>query len=338
MAEDLGRGLTTTDGIDLNEILYGTVLPIVDIYNAEELLDLRTLLCSDHDESYIKFDATGHWKFQRLGEAEKPQSRKKVWGKYQKDTEKYGLDIGYTFDWLMSETASSSEVVRLARKAVSRDRALQTVTILNECLQKGGFYDTTFSATERLQLPPSYGANTFTATHQHYNASGSATLTLSAITAMKEHIKQHGYKSNMWGLMNADMTKQVEDLAGWYGGSAANPQSGKIVDQVAIEGFVGRLLGVDWKETEWMPDNYLMIVGTGGDDAGKPLRYIQKKNPSAKGLILTPGSYDPKYPIIDADYIHWLEAKVIARGAGVVYKIATTWTDPDVTTNVIEVS
>lgn len=339
MGVDPTKGLTTTDGIDLNEILYGTVLPIVDIYNAEELLDLRAMLCSDHDESYIKFDASGQWKFQKLGEGEKPQSKKKVWGKNQKDTAKYGLDIGYTFDWLMSEIASSEEVVRLARKAVARDRALQTAVILDECLTDGGsttpggWYNGNFSANENMQTPPTYGQNVFLSSHTHYVASGSTSLTLATITAMKQHVKSHGYKAGLWGLCNADMVQKVEDLAAWTG-TAGFPNP--IVDNVAIEGFSGRLLGVDWKETEWMPDDYIMIVGTGGDEAGKPARYIQKKNPSAQGLILTPGSYDPKYPIIDADYIHWLEALIIARGAGVVYKLATAYSNPDLLTNVVD--
>ena len=340
MAVDATKGLTTTDGIDLNEILYGTVLPIVDIYNAEELLDLRAMLCSDHDESYVKFDSSGHWKFQKLAEAEKPQSKKKVWGKYQKDTEKYGLDIGYTFDWLMSEIASSEEVVRLAKKAVARDRALITAVILDECLTDGGsttpggWYNGNFSANENMQTPPTYGQNTFLSSPSHYVASGSTSLTLATITAMKEHIKQHGYKGGIWGLCNADMVKKIEDLAAWTQTITSNP----IIDRVAVDGFAGRMLGVDWKETEWMPDDYLMIVGTGGDDAGKPMRYIQKKNPSARGLILTPGSFDSRYPIIDADYLHWLEALVIARGAGVVYKLATAYSSPDLLTNVVDVT
>lgn len=334
---DLTQGLTTTDGIDLNEVLYGTVLPIVDVYNMEETLDLRALLCSDHDESYVKFDASGQWKFQELAEAEKPRSKKNVYGKRQQDVSKYGLNIGYTFDWLMSEQASSEEVARMAAKAIERDRALQTASILDTCLVKDSekcFYDGSFTSLERMAVPPTYGANTFTAAHTHYNASGSTTLTLATITAMKEHIKQHGYKTQLWGLCNADMSRQVEDLAGWTA-AATIPVSGKVVDEVAIEGWQGRLLGIDWKETEWMPDNYLMIIGTvSGMD--KPLRYVQKKNPSAKGLILTPGSYTPKYPIIDADYIHWLNSMVIQRGAGVVYRINTTWTNPTVLTNVVQ--
>lgn len=333
---DLYRGFTTTDGIDLNEVLYGTILPIVELYNQEEILDLRALLCSDHDESYIKFDASGQWKFQKLGEAEKPQSRKKVWGKMQKDTTKYGLDIGYTYDWLMSEVASSEEISRMARKAVERDRALQTAIILNVCLRSGGFFNGSFSADEKMTTPPTYGANTFLASHSHYVASGSTTLSLLDITAMKLHIKEHGFKGDLWGLMNSDMTKNVEDLAGWYGAAAGTTTlPGKVVDQVSIEGFAGRLLGIDWKETEWMPNDYLIIVGTQAAGGEKPVKYIQKKNPSAKGLILAPGSYDAKYPIIDADYIHWLEALVVLRGAGIVYQLATSFSNPDVSTNVI---
>ena len=59
------RGFTTTDGIDLNEVLYGTILPIIDLYNSDEELDLRSMLTIDGDESYFKFDASGKWKFQR---------------------------------------------------------------------------------------------------------------------------------------------------------------------------------------------------------------------------------------------------------------------------------
>ena len=131
------RGFTTTDGIDLNEILYGTVLPIIDLYNGEELLDLRAQLCQDGDEAYFKFDASGKWKFQKLAEGEKPASRKKEYGKKQKDTVKYGLDVDYTFDWLVSEMASSQEVASLASKAIERDRALQTAIILETALTSG---------------------------------------------------------------------------------------------------------------------------------------------------------------------------------------------------------
>lgn len=336
---DLTRGYTTTDGIELNEILYGTVLPIVELYNQEEVLDLRALLCSDHDESYIKFDASGQWKFQKLGEAEKPVSRKKVWGKMQKDTTKYGLDIGYTFDWLMSEVASSEEITRMANKALNRDRALQTTVILEECLTSGGFFNGSFSANEVMKTPPTFGANTFVAGHTHYVGSGSATVRLLDIVAMKLHVKEHGFKGQLWGLMNSDMTSNIENLAGWYGTNVyTTTLPGKIVDNVAIEGFAGRLLGIDWKETEWMPTDYLLVVGVQAEGGEKPVRYLQKKNPSAKGLILAPGSYDPKYPIIDADYIHWLEALVVLRGAGVVYYVNATenYTSPTVTTNVVE--
>ena len=336
---DLSRGFTTTDGIDLNEVLYNTVLPIVDLYNQEEEIDLRALLCSDWDESYIKFDASGHWKFQKLAESEKPTSKKKAWGKMQKDTAKYGLDISYTYDWLMSEAASSEEIGRMAAKAVARDRSLQTAIILDEVLTTGGFFDGTFSANEKMSTPPTYGANTFLGSHSHYVSAGSATITLATLTAMKLHIKEHGFGSNsIIGFMNSDMEKNIEDIAGWYGASVGTTTlPGNLIDGIAVDGFKGTLLGINWKTTEWMPTGYLAIVGTPATGEEKPIKYIQKKNPSAKGLILTPGSYDPKYPIIDATYLHWLEALVIARGAGVVYQLTTgAYANPSVTTNVIE--
>ena len=123
------RGYTTTDGIDINEVLYDTILPILDIYNAEEVLDVRGMFCFDWNESYYKFPINDRWKFEKLGEAEKPTSRMIEYGKRQKDTEKYGLGITYTYDWLMSEMASSSEIAKLAARALTTDRQVVTSTI-----------------------------------------------------------------------------------------------------------------------------------------------------------------------------------------------------------------
>jgi len=334
------RGFTTTDGIDLNEILYNTVLPIVDLYNNEEVLDLRAMMCMDGDESYFKFDASGRWKFQILAEAEKPISRKIEYGKRQKDVTKYGLDIDYTFDWLMSEQSSSTEIAYKAGKAVTRDRALQTSVILDAAVTSStdGWYNGSFATLEKMNIPPTFGGNTFTAAHTHYVGGGSSTLALSYITAAKKHLKEHGYKGTMWGLCNANMFEKIENLAGWAAlSSTAFIISNKVVDGVAVDGFRGRLLGIDWKETEWMPDNYFMLVGSGDGLQDKPFRFIQKKNPRAKGLILTPGSYNVEYPIIDATYLHWLAAQSLNRGAGVVYYLGASWSNPTaITTNVVD--
>ena len=334
------RGFTTTDGIDLNEILYGTVLPIVDLYNGEEVLDLRAQLTQDGDEGYFKFDASGKWKFQKLAEGEKPASRKKEYGKKQKDTVKYGLDVDYTFDWLMSDMASSTEIASLASKAIERDRALQTTVVLDACLTSDtdGFWNGSYTSDEKITTPPTFGNNTFTAAHTHYVATGSTTLALSNITAAKKHIKEHGFKGRIIGFGNADFINKVEDLAGFsFTGSAVQIKvPTDLIDQVTIEGFRGRLLGIDWVETEWMPDGYFLLVGQ-AQGADRPIRFIQKKNPSAHGLLLMPGSYDPRYPIIDATYIHWLAAQVLYRSAGVVYQLtASAFSSPTITGNVIE--
>src|SRR4030042_7143744 len=116
----------------------------------------------------------------------------------------------------MTDMASSENIRMMITKAIAQDRSLETAIILDECLQTGGWFDGTFTAAEVLKAPISFGQNTFTGSHTHYNASGSATLTLATITSMKEHVKQHGYRGpTLWGFMNANMTKQIEDLAGW---------------------------------------------------------------------------------------------------------------------------
>lgn len=338
------RGFTTTDGIDLNEVYYNTVLPILDIYNAEEVLDIRAAVCIDGDESYYKFPVnTSRWKFQKLGEIEKPTSHKMVWGKRQRDTEKYGLGITYTFDWLMSEQSSSSEVARLAAKAVATDRDLLTAVIIENCMKSSdsnGFYAGAayYDSAEKQDRPSPFGNNAFATSHTHYNSTGAATLRVSDLTAAKEHLKEHGWGAPFVGFCNADFIKDLEDLLGLFVTTTANYAfvGNSITDSVMRDGFKGSLLGINWIETQWMPDDYFMIIGTrAGED--KPVRFIQKKNPSAQGLILTPGSYNVAYPLIEASYLRWFTTQVLYRAAGyVAYVSASAYTSPDLTSGMIE--
>lgn len=339
------RGFTTTDGIDLNEIYYNTVLPIIDIYNAEEVLDIRAMVCVDGDESYYKFPVnTSSWKFRKLGEIEKPTSHKIVYGKRQRDCEKYGLGITYTFDWLMSEQASSSEVAKLAAKAIATDRELVTAVLIENALKSAdsnGFYAGAnyYDTNEKQDRPSPYGSLTFTTAHTHYVATSSATLRVSDLTAAKEHIKEHGWGAPFVGLCNADFIKDLEDVLGLFVTTTANYAfvGNAMQEQLIRDGFRGRLLGIDWVETQWMPDEYALIIGSrAGED--KPIRFIQKKNPSAHGLILTPGSYNAAYPLIEASYLRWFTTQVLYRGAGyAMYKAATsTYANPSITSNVVE--
>lgn len=334
------RGFTTTDGIDLNEIFYGTVIPILDIYNSEEILDLRGMLTFDWDESYYRFPVNSSWKFQKLGEAEKPVSRKRLYGKRQKDAVKYGLGIDYTFDWLMSEQASSQEITKLAAKAISTDREVVTAVLLNVCLYgdgTSGFYNGSFESNEVITTPPPFGVATFAATHTHYVATGAATLRLSDVTAAKEHLKEHGYRGPIMGFCNADFTKDVEDLAGFFLTTTAQYSGvGNLENEVVMDGWKGRMLGIDWVETQWMPDDYFLLISS-RPDQDKPIMFIQKKNASARGLILTPGSYDVRYPIIEASYLRWFDAVIAYRGAGIVYKITTgSYSNPSITDNFVD--
>jgi len=330
------RGMTTTDNIDLNEILYGKIIPAVDTYNEEEVLDLRALTCTDWDESYRKFAASSRWKFDELAEGEWPVGRKIIWGKRQKDTRKFGLGIQYTEDWLASNDASSAEIARMTAEAMDRDRSLQTTIILDimSTTSTDGFFNGAFSTGENMTLPQSYGNNTFAATHTHYVASGSTTLALSDITAAKDHLKEHGYKQNIWGICNSDFTKKVEDLAGWAAlSSTATIVVTPVVDDISINGFRGRMLGIDWLETEWLPDDYFLLIGT-GTGQNKPVNFIQKANEAYRGLLLRKGA-NPDYPIIGSAYIRWLSAQVLLRGAGVIYYLASAWTDPSITSNTV---
>ncbi len=103
-----------------------------------------------------------------------------------------------------------------------------------------------FSDSFRMLYVKLNAVSAFTTAHTHYNASGGSTgsFALSYITAAKQHLKHHGYGGRFIGFINSDMTQKIEDAAAW---TTTNLPASKVIDNVAIEGFAGRLLGIDPK-------------------------------------------------------------------------------------------
>lgn len=329
------KDLKTMDGISLNKIFYCHILPKIEEYSSE-MLPLMKLLCMDHDESYINFD-TGRYKYERLSEGEMPKERKIIWGKRQRDAEKFGHNIGYTWDWLLSEQASRKNTMARLGQAIERDKALLLSLMLETCLvsSANGFYNGEFEKMEEMDRPPKneFKGITFEKDHSHYLAFAKKELDQEIIDETLTHIKHHFPWDIFLLFCNSDMKTRIKCFA-----SRNKPKKEKVNGQI-IDDYVGKILSKDDLEIaciqlNWMPDNYFLVIGT-SQGRRKPLMFIQKRNPAAKGLILEPGRR-PDYPIIDSVFIRFLTFRVLERGAGVGLFLGQKWKNPEITGHIID--
>ena len=336
-------GYFTTDHVDLNTVYYKTLMPSLTRYNQFDFFPFREYLCSDGDESYVKYPVS-KLQFQKLGEAEKPNAQKLEWARFKATTSKTGIAFGYTFDFL--KDAKVQDIDDTQAMIYQADRLGMQNAILNCALDGAsvaGFWNGYFDnettdprAYASLGKPPDYGQNRFSADHSHYKALNSTSIVLTTFTDAKQHLAEHGHQGPYACFINSNDIQTLEDLAGWSGGAyVSNP----IVSQTAIDGFQKRWLGFDFYATEAIPSGYLLIIDLGigsGPQASpapsyaKPIKFIEASNPSFRGLIMKQGSTDREYPIIDSYYLRWMGAKVWARGAGYVIqaKTGSTFTAP----------
>lgn len=326
-------GFYTTDQVDLNTVYYKNLVPSVERYNQYDFYPFKEMLSSDIDESYVRYPIT-KITFSALGEAEVPSSDKLTWARFKGTTSKTGAAFGYTFDFL--KDASSDMIDRTQAAIYDADRLQIQNLILAACLDGStvrGFWNAAYDretadplAYGELCAPPAFGQNTFGSLHNHYEALGTTTPALTQFTNAKQHIAEHGHGGPYVCWINSAEVERLENLATWTSTYTANP----IIDRVAIEGFSGSMLGINFYQTEAIPAGYVLIVSLGKGTYDQPVKFIQASNPTFRGLIYKAGTTDADYPIVDSYFLRWANTKVWARGAGYVMWLnsSTTYTTP----------
>ncbi len=317
------KKFTSTDGVSFNKLLYGKILPRIEAYNKIKP-SLRNLLCEEHNENYVRFLVS------EIG------VKKIIWGKKQKDAEKFGLGVGFTFSWLMSERASSKEILKTMEKAIARDETLQKCLILDTCLKSStyGFFNGKFDTLEKRDRPPIFKNQKFTPDHSHYIALGKDKFYLEDLTLGKKDISEHFAKQkNFISFLNSDTAKKINNFRKIKNASCTLLKNTS--NEITLPNFIGTSQDAEimFFEDEWMPDDYLLLLALSPE---KILSFIEKKNPSAKGLFFHPGGWDSKTYLINSDFLHWCSVFVLERAAGVVLYLGKEWKDPEMIANIAE--
>ncbi len=242
------------------------------------------------------------------------------------------FEIGYAYSKKAIQMSTANELRETQGEVLRADQRLMAKRFMYRSLTRGsgarsfGWWDGNMAGTTpTMRAPPSWKNTTFLADHQHYDASGAATIALSDFSAIKREIREHGYQGALFLFMNSQEVEDCENLAGWT--AALTPTS--ITETVATKGFevIKQFQGFTLIQDDWIPAGYIMAI----ESRIKPITIRNPVNAKARGLKLWEGPYS-NYPLSEAYYSHWFDMAVVHRGAGAATKItAGAWTNPSFT-------
>jgi len=340
-------GALTIDNVDMDTVLKRYELPRREAYNLRADADFQSALAFQTDEGWHEFPVT-QFQVQELGPLGKPDPQQQVWGKKQRDVRKFGNAWAYTYEYL-ARKKTMKDIEEAQMRCFNADTDLVNAMVLNPLFASTtywGLVNGAYAPTEGLTAPPTYGQNTFVNAHTHYLTTGTGALTTTTpITEAKRHLAEHGHGGPYTAFCNSETIKDIEDMAGWYP-RANGPMFNQILDRIASNGFNGRMLGVDWVESEWIPANYIIMVSS--PDANKLIAMTQLPAEQAHGLVLCRDNFPltretlaapniGTYPIVNSYYLRWFNTFVWLRTAAVVIQVTEgNFADPGVTSIVID--
>lgn len=261
-------------------------------------------------------------------------------------------DLAHRFTWLFLIESSSEQLRALNAETLEADIRLVFTKVF-----RGVFNWTNSSATVNQQnvnvyrlwnadgnVPPPFKGTTFAGSHTHYLASGAGTVDSGDITAIEDHLYEHGYRQSLGydlillvnrqegrvirGFKTTKATPDPYDFipSPGFGGGVFLPSNGGLVDRPTggsqgLPGLIGTYGPFAVVEEDYIPAGYMLAAATAGEkNLGNLVGLRQHENSSARGLRLMAGP-GQDYPLTDAFYQHGLGVGVRHRGAGVVMKI-----------------
>lgn len=272
-------------------------------------------------------------------------------------------DLAARFTWKYLAEALASQVEAVHSSVLEADNRL----VFREVM-KTLFNSDNLAATIRQQnytvyklyngdgtIPPAYKSNTFDGNHTHYVTSGAATVDSGDLEDMFNHLREHGYsETNGVKLVMLCNKKQVDVIRTFRVNVENNngkkalydfipaagappfliPGTGLIGNQpqpalsgLTVVGQYGPALIV---EEEYIPADYMVLIGTGGKaNLNNPIGIREHANPALRGLRLVKGA-NPDYPLIDSYYSRGFGTGVRQRGGAVVMEVTAdaTYTIP----------
>lgn len=273
-------------------------------------------------------------------------------------------DLATRFTWKFLAEATAAQVEAAHQGALESDNRLVFTEVMRTLFRntnrtadinpKGGTggittaYNVYAFYNNDGTTPPDYKANTFASTHQHYLASGAATVDAGDLEEMEDHLTHHGYSTEngndlvlMVNKAQGDTIRNFKSIAnggtGRYDFVAAQGQpsflipttlqlaAGQTRPPATLRGMkvIGAYGQFTIVEESYIPSGYMVGFATGGSASlSNPVGIREHQNPQLRGLRLVKGR-SADYPLQEAYYQRGFGTGIRQRGGGVVMKITT---------------
>lgn len=348
--------LRAADGTDLNDF-WDEAQAAVNLRNQQRnnIIDQLTFRVTDMAEKVTV--PSGGEDFEVASEYGLPKAVKTApgntfWRGY--DFAFYDLAVRYT--WMYIAEADIRDLRAQTNTALEADNRLRFKRVMRTLfnpINSVGLTDESLPVTVYKfyngdgEVPPSYGTNTFSGTHNHYlttqGAAGSATLNPASLDAVQTHLDHHGYTMlagyrkvlwvnpqeaaviRTWRVANGATWDFIPDNTATGGGVfVPDGSGGRYVGapQGNVPGQIGTYGPWHVVQSEYIPAGYVAGIVTGGpDNISNPIGLREHRNPAFRGLKLIPGDKNG-YPLIESFYQRGLGTGIRHRGAGIILQVS----------------
>jgi hypothetical protein len=263
------------------------------------------------------------------------------------DFDFYDLAIRYT--WMFLAEVDLAQLRMNHNLALEADLKLQFRKVFQRLfnpINTSGFLDDNTPITVYAayngdgEVPPKFGTNTFTGSHNHYLVSGNTGITSANVDRLAEELGHHGYNLQggyqlvLWvNKQEADRIKTFRVASGALFDFVPNPalNGGKIWVPTdgryeggpsgTVPGEIGTYGPFHIVEEQYIPAGYAVAVATGGTDRlTNPIGFRQHSNPDYRGLKIIPGA-NATYPLMNSFYRRGLGTGVRQRGGFAIMQI-----------------
>jgi len=342
----------TADGVDLNR-LWADYQAALEQWNADRnrLVNFLTFPVTNPVE-HVPVVGKGGADFEEMSEYGVPKA-------YRPDVDEYAFgypfkwyDLGSRFTWQFLAEAPASQVDQIQNQAFEADNRLIYTKVMERLFSnvnslasiRGNAYNVYGFYNGVGEAPPPYKSNTFDSTHNHFLASGAATIDPGDLNDQITHLAHHGYtKANGYKLVTMVNQTEAQVIRGFRLGTNSalydfipvqgtsplflpentlllGSQPTQSVPGFNVIGSYGDLIIV---EEDHIPTKYVFTFATGGPDSiSNPVGFRQHANAGLRGMKLVKGR-DADYPLIDSYYARGFGVGIRHRGAGVITQITT---------------
>lgn len=266
------------------------------------------------------------------------------------------FDLAIRYTWMFLAEANAAQITALNSSALEASVRLQFTKVLAALFNNADRTTLVNDGQTAVNVyplynadgwvPPPYKGTTFSGSHNHYLASGGATVDAGDIQELETTLWEHGYRltegyrllllvNRAQGLTIRTFVAGVSGALYTFipsnnvGGGVFLPANSGIVGDpgaaapagLTVIGTYGPFVIV---EEDYVPAGYMVALASNGEQGlGNPVGIREHERTALRGLRLVQGN-DYDYPLVDSFYQQGLGTGVRHRGGAAVMQIRAT--------------